>query len=395
MNVETYINLVPVPPTVKSSATYTRTPALALSPYPPFSIPEAASASVESTHRVASGENLTKIVREHLAARGGNPTNAEVYEGVNAVARFNGLRNANLIHPGQSLDLSPLSPGAARPAGGTLSNRLPVTPMPEALLVPPVPLIESTPLEDPSVVPPVAAPSSVPADALLGTELTQGFGPVKIAANRVVERRPAPVEPAMKSLRAHGAAGGPGPVPSDAALALQRVLNKTANALSVLKGLVDHDSPDEHADNPWAPVLDGKARISSEYGLRKDPFNGEMAFHDGIDLAVKRGTGITALKDGVVAFSGFQGGYGNTVIVRHEDGLETVYSHTARNHVREGQTVTAGTVLADVGSTGRSTGPHLHFEVRKDSKAVNPLPYLKDGKLQLARRDQGPSSSSF
>ncbi|MBL7645566.1 MAG: M23 family metallopeptidase [Candidatus Hydrogenedentes bacterium] len=121
--------------------------------------------------------------------------------------------------------------------------------------------------------------------------------------------------------------------------------------------------------------------------MRKDPFNGEMAFHDGIDLAVKRGTGITALKDGVVTFSGFKGGYGNTVIVRHEDGLETVYGHASRNHVREGETVTAGTLLADAGSTGRSTGPHLHFEVRKDGKSVNPLPYLKDGNLRLARRD--------
>jgi murein DD-endopeptidase MepM/ murein hydrolase activator NlpD len=134
-------------------------------------------------------------------------------------------------------------------------------------------------------------------------------------------------------------------------------------------------------------VLDGKARISSEYGMRKDPFNGEMAFHDGIDLAVKRGTDIMALKDGVVTFSGFKGGYGNTVIVRHEGGLETIYSHAARNHVSEGQAVTAGTVLADVGSTGRSTGPHLHFEVRKDGRSVNPLPYLKDSDLRLARKD--------
>ena len=378
MNVETYINLAPVPPTVKSSATYTRTPALAPSPYPPFSIPETASANVKTSHRVESGENLTRIVRDHLVARGQQPTNAEVYDGVNAVARFNGLHNANLIHPGQSIDLSPLNRGPAHAA-----QVAPVPPLPETPRVSAQPLVESKPLSDPSA----AAPAIVaPTDALLGTELTQGAGPVKIAANLMPERTEVRRKTITKSLETHGAAGGPGPEPSDAALALQKVLNKTANALSVLKGLVDHDHGGEQGDNPWAAVLDGKARISSEYGMRKDPFNGEMAFHDGVDLAVKRGTGITALKDGVVTFSGFKGGYGNTVIVRHEDGLETVYSHAARNHVSEGQAVTAGTVLADVGSTGRSTGPHLHFEVRKDGKSVNPLPYLKDSDLRLARK---------
>lgn len=390
MSVETIINLVSIPPTVKSSATYTRTPALAPSPYPPFSIPAPTSAVAEPTHRVvAPGENLTKIVRDHLVARGGTPSNAEVYEGVNTVARFNGLRNANLIHPGQSLDLSPLNGAPSQP---TTASRPMLAPLPQALVDPPVPavpLVESTPLEDPLVIVPpvVSTPSSAPADALLGTEVTRSAGPVKIALNAVPDYPSTPVEPAPHSLETHGASGGPGPAPSDAALALQRVLNKTANALSVLKGLVDHDHGAEHGDNPWAPVLEGKARISSEYGMRKDPFNGEMAFHDGIDLAVKRGTGITALKDGVVTFSGFQGGYGNTVVVRHEDGLETLYGHASRTHVREGQTVKAGTVLADVGSTGRSTGPHLHFEVRKNGDAVNPLPYLKDSNLRLAQRD--------
>ncbi len=387
MNTETYINLVAIPPTVKSSATYTRTPVLAPSPYPPFSLPAPVSAPLESTHRVASGDNLTKIVREHLSARGGNPTNAEVYDAVNTVARFNGLRNANLIHPGQTVDLSPLNGGHSPTTAQASKEDAPLPVVPEAPRVVTPPLVQSKPLDDPTAAAPViVAPSSAPTDALLGTELTQGSGPVKIAANVMPERAATHRKMIVKSLETHGAAGGPGPEPSDAALALQRVLNKTANALSVLKGLVDHDHGAEHSDNPWAAVLDGKARISSEYGMRKDPFNGEMAFHDGVDLAVKRGTGITALKDGVVTFSGFKGGYGNTVIVRHEDGLETVYSHASRNHVREGETVTSGTILADVGSTGRSTGPHLHFEVRKDGKAVNPLPYLKDSDLRLARK---------
>jgi murein DD-endopeptidase MepM/ murein hydrolase activator NlpD len=388
MNTETYINLVAIPPTVKSSATYTRTPVLAPGPYPPFSLPAPVSAPLETTHRVSPGDNLTKIVREHLSARGGNPTNAEVYDAVNTVARFNGLRNANLIHPGQTVDLSPLNSGHSQPANQASSIVAPLPAMPEAPRAVTPPLVESKPLDDPgAVAPAIVAPSSAPSDALLGTELTQRGGPVKIAANLMPEHTATRRKTIVTSLETRGAAGGPGPEPSDAALALQRVLNKTANALSVLKGLVDHDHGDQHSDNPWAGVLDGKARISSEYGMRKDPFNGEMAFHDGIDLAVKRGTDIMALKDGVVTFSGFKGGYGNTVIVRHEGGLETIYSHAARNHVSEGQAVTAGTVLADVGSTGRSTGPHLHFEVRKDGRSVNPLPYLKDSDLRLARKD--------
>jgi hypothetical protein len=388
MNTETYLNLVAIQPAVKSTATYTRIPAMALAqPMAPFSL-EATAEPVETTHRVSSGENLTKIVRDFLVSQGKNPSNAEVYDGVNAVSRFNGLRNANLIHPGQSIDLSPLGSSAPQPASKIVANDPVLSKRPEALLTPPTPLIESTPLEDPALkAPPIAAPSSILTDPLLGLELNQGAAPVKITAHMVAARRPTPIEPESRSLKVHGAAGGPGPAPSDAAVALQRVLNKTSNALSVLKGLVEHDHAEANADNPWAAVLDGKARISSEYGMRKDPFNGEMAFHDGIDLAVKRGTGITALKDGVVTFSGFQGGYGNTVIVRHEDGLETVYSHTARNHVTEGQNVAAGTLLADVGSTGRSTGPHLHFEVRKNGEAVNPLPYLKDSDLRLARQD--------
>lgn len=391
MNVETITNLVSIPPTVKSTATYTRTPALALNPHPSFSIPTPVSAELDATHQVASGDNLTKIVREYLSAQGRNPSNAEVYDGVNAVARFNGLHNANLIHPGQTLDLAPLRQGAAKSAASASpSIALPLTPMPEALLSAPAPLVQSAPLEDPSkeAAPVVVAPSSAPVDSLLEKGLTAGSAPVKIAANLAADRHPNTPAAAIKSLGTQGAVGGPGPAPSEAALTLQRVLNRTANALSVLKGLVDHDPGAPDGDNPWAPVLEGKARISSEFGMRKDPFNGETAFHDGIDLAVKRGTGITSLKDGVVTFSGWKGGYGNTVIVRHEDGLETVYGHAARTRVHEGQTVKAGTLLADSGSTGRSTGPHLHFEVRKNGEAVNPIPYLKgNSNLRLARQD--------
>lgn len=378
MNADLQFNLVSIPPAVKSTATYTRTPASAQSPYPLFSLPAPTSAPVSSAHRVAPGENLTRIVRDHLAARGGSPTNQAVYDGVAAVARANGLKNANLIHPGQSLDLSVLN-GAS---SATQSAELPRVAPPAFRPVPPTartaPLVESTPLEDPVIpAPATASPSAAPTDGLRDSGLTRSEAPIKVTA--AAQPAPEPIQLAASPVvrEPRGASGGPGPEPSDAAMALQRVLNRTANALSVLKGLVNHDGHHHDEAGPWAQILDGKARISSEYGMRKDPFNGERAFHGGIDLAVKRGTPITALKDGVVTFSGWKGGYGNTVIVAHEGGLETMYSHAARTHVNEGDTVKAGALLADVGSTGRSTGPHLHFEVRKNGEAVNPLPYLK------------------
>lgn len=376
MSADLQFNLVAIPPVVKSTATYTRTPAPAQSPYPLFSLPAPTSAPVSHTHRVAPGENLTRIVRDHLAARGGNPTNHAVYDGVAAVARANGLKNANLIHPGQSLDLSALN-GAPQTIQSAEAPRLaPPLFRPEPPRAKVAPLVESTPLEAPVVPEP---PKAAPTDALRDSGLTRSTAPVKVTA--AAQPAPEPIRLASAALPAvrepRGASGGPGPEPSDAAMALQRVLNRTANALSVLKGLVNHDGHHHDDASPWAPILDGKARISSEYGMRKDPFNGERAFHGGIDLAVKRGTPITALKDGVVTFSGWKGGYGNTVIVAHEGGLETMYSHAARTHVNAGDTVKAGALLADVGSTGRSTGPHLHFEVRKDGEAVNPVPYLK------------------
>jgi len=184
---------------------------------------------------------------------------------------------------------------------------------------------------------------------------------------------------AQEPSKGSGPSGGPGPVPSDAVVALQRILNGTSNALHTLRDLMDGEAKTDLSSEdggPWASLVQGKARLSSEFGSRKDPFTGRMEFHEGVDLAVKRGTDITAVRDGVVVHSGWKGGYGNTVILSHEGGLETLYAHAARTHVLPGQTVKAGMHIADVGSSGRSTGPHVHFEVREHGRAVNPMPYL-------------------
>jgi len=121
-------------------------------------------------------------------------------------------------------------------------------------------------------------------------------------------------------------------------------------------------------------------RITSGFGNRRDPIIGKSAFHAGIDLSLKTGTPVYAAGSGTVIRAGRNGGYGNLVEIRHSNGLTTRYAHLSRIYVKKGQKIVAGTKIAASGSTGRSTGPHLHYEVRHDKKAVNPMTYLKAGK---------------
>ncbi len=116
--------------------------------------------------------------------------------------------------------------------------------------------------------------------------------------------------------------------------------------------------------------------VTSRFGYRRHPITGRRSMHKGIDIAAKTGTDILAMADGIVIFSGRKGGYGNIVEVRHANGLETRYAHNSRNLVKEGDMVRKGQAIAKLGSTGRSTGPHLHFEVRRNGEAVNPMRYL-------------------
>jgi len=112
--------------------------------------------------------------------------------------------------------------------------------------------------------------------------------------------------------------------------------------------------------------------ISSSFGLRHDPITGMTKFHDGVDIAAPTGTAVKAAAAGTVIFSGGATGYGNLVEVDHGDGMVTRYGHNSVNLVAAGDEVQAGQSIARVGSTGRSTGPHLHFEVRKAGKPVDP-----------------------
>lgn len=99
-------------------------------------------------------------------------------------------------------------------------------------------------------------------------------------------------------------------------------------------------------------------------------------FHDGIDIAAPAGTAVRAAANGEVAYSSTLPGYGNVIILRHGRGYATVYAHNRRHHVKDGQTVVRGQLIAEVGRSGRTTGPNLHFEVRKDNVARNPLYFL-------------------
>lgn len=136
-----------------------------------------------------------------------------------------------------------------------------------------------------------------------------------------------------------------------------------------------------------APIhkpMDAMTRMSSTFGNRKDPFTGGRAFHAGIDFPAPKGTAVLSAGYGKVTFVGEKSGYGNLVEITHSTGIVTRYGHLSAFLVKEGQIVDTGTPIARVGSTGRSTGPHLHFEVRLGDSAVDPQKYLAVGK-RLAR----------
>jgi hypothetical protein len=132
-----------------------------------------------------------------------------------------------------------------------------------------------------------------------------------------------------------------------------------------------------------APIhrpLSGNVRTSSGFGNRNDPFTRRKAFHAGIDFPAPTGTTVLSAGAGTVTFVGQKSGYGKVVEVSHGKGLITRYAHLSAYLVTEGETVLTGTPIARVGSTGRSTGPHLHFEVRRNDRPVDPRSYLAVGK---------------
>ncbi len=117
--------------------------------------------------------------------------------------------------------------------------------------------------------------------------------------------------------------------------------------------------------------------ISSSFGYRTSPFTKKRAFHKGIDIATHYGTPIYATNRGVIKFSGRKGEYGNAIIIQHGFGYATLYGHTSINVIKSGDKVERGQLIGYVGNTGRSTAPHLHYEVRKEKRCINPRKYLQ------------------
>jgi len=128
----------------------------------------------------------------------------------------------------------------------------------------------------------------------------------------------------------------------------------------------DEESHAHHLETP----VDG--RISSRFGLRPDPWSGKTRFHKGVDITATAGTPVKAAGAGKVAFSGWAEGYGNLVTIDHGDGSVTRYGHNGANLVQAGDAVAAGQEIARVGSTGRATGAHLHFEIERYGETVDP-----------------------
>jgi murein DD-endopeptidase MepM/ murein hydrolase activator NlpD len=158
--------------------------------------------------------------------------------------------------------------------------------------------------------------------------------------------------------------------------ALAATLDNQEQQLAALEGLMLNRKLNERVSPSGRPVKSGW--ISSYFGRRSDPVNGKSAMHRGLDFAGKYGNEVIAVGDGVVSWSGDRYGFGNLVEIKHGNGYVTRYAHNQANLVAVGDQVRQGQTIALMGSTGRSTGPHVHFEVWRNGQAVDPAKYIRN-----------------
>lgn len=156
---------------------------------------------------------------------------------------------------------------------------------------------------------------------------------------------------------------------------LKKQVRETIESVSEIREYLKQEKNLYEATPAGWPV---KGEISSPFGMRIHPITGESAFHSGIDIRTPSGTPVKATADGIVAFSDWRGDAGYCVVLEHGHGFTTVYAHNTSLKVKVGQRVRRGEQIALSGSTGESTGPHVHYEVWKEGSHVNPAPYLKD-----------------
>jgi murein DD-endopeptidase MepM/ murein hydrolase activator NlpD len=174
---------------------------------------------------------------------------------------------------------------------------------------------------------------------------------------------------------ARGGVGGPGIAPAAGDWKNQSALLDTR--LSMLEKQFSRRSAQIASTPTVWPV---RGAVSSGYGLRSDPFNGSSSVHEGIDISTNRGEPVLATADGTVLLSGWAGEYGRAIEIVHNDRYITLFGHLQETLVKEGQVVRRGDRVGLVGSSGRSTAPHLHYEVRVDGRPVNPLEYILEGR---------------
>lgn len=157
--------------------------------------------------------------------------------------------------------------------------------------------------------------------------------------------------------------------------AVANLLQDRKNKLDVLQDMIMNRELGKEITPSGYPVK--KGYVTSGYGSRTDPFSGKKKSHRGVDFAGKKGTEVIAVAAGVVIKSEKDRGFGNFVELRHPDGYVTRYAHNKENLVKEGEMVEKGQTIALLGSTGRSSGPHVHFEVSKNGRSVNPSRFIK------------------
>jgi len=162
---------------------------------------------------------------------------------------------------------------------------------------------------------------------------------------------------------------------------LSRVLDDRSDKLGVLDSFLMDDRLARKSVPTTMPVAAGF--YSSNYGYRLDPITGRSTFHTGVDIIAAPGTAVMAAAGGVVSFSGVMAEYGNVVEVGHDNGLTSRYAHLSKSLVKVGDVVMKGQLIAQVGATGRVTGPHLHFEVREKGIPLNPNKFLALGKNEV------------
>lgn len=171
-----------------------------------------------------------------------------------------------------------------------------------------------------------------------------------------------------RGLKAIAMKNAGGPVESSDEENLEELAKYYTNALIDLESRLD--------GAPFGRPHHG--RVTSRFGYRRNPFTGRgREMHSGVDLRGRTGENIKTTAKGTVTFAGYKGGYGNVVMIRHANGFETRYGHLSRIRVKRGQRVDVGSVIGLLGSTGRSTGPHLHYEVIKNGKNLNPEHYFQ------------------